>query len=228
MAHCSPGRALIPSASCYPSLALVLTSIGCLSWCDALAVSIAEVPQDREQQDQQGGGEAVSVGQPCRLTTPLTRRSISSSNGDVCPRLYWRDDIPSAVYTRGRGKVVDRIEASGYCRRLANPALEGQGADAERIAALAQLRLILLGRVLAAARSPGPDRSVTVRWLIAAAGRAGMPPGHTRPPRAGPTGAHVVKAFGTLFGHVLAADQADDRPLDVFIAGDDEGAKARV
>jgi len=45
---------------------------------------------------------------------------------------------------------------------------------------------------------------------------------------AAPVSAHVVKAFNTLFGHVLAARQAGDRPLDVFIAGDDAGAKARV
>jgi hypothetical protein len=45
---------------------------------------------------------------------------------------------------------------------------------------------------------------------------------------AAPAGARVVKAFNTLFGHVLAARQAGDRPLDVFIAGDDAGAKARV
>jgi predicted dinucleotide-binding enzyme len=44
-----------------------------------------------------------------------------------------------------------------------------------------------------------------------------------------PTGAHVVKAFNTVFGHVLAAYTPEDpRPLDVFIAGDDAGAKARV
>jgi 8-hydroxy-5-deazaflavin:NADPH oxidoreductase len=46
--------------------------------------------------------------------------------------------------------------------------------------------------------------------------------------KAVPAGAHVVKAFNTLFGHVLAADQAEGRPLDVFIAGDDAEAKARV
>ena len=45
---------------------------------------------------------------------------------------------------------------------------------------------------------------------------------------AAPAGAHVVKAFNTLFGHVLAARRAGDRPLDVFIAGDDAEAKARV
>ncbi len=45
---------------------------------------------------------------------------------------------------------------------------------------------------------------------------------------AAPAGAHVVKAFNTLFGHVLAADEGEGRRLDVFIAGDDAGAKARV
>ena len=44
-----------------------------------------------------------------------------------------------------------------------------------------------------------------------------------------PAGAHVVKAFNTVFGHVLAAHTPEDpRPLDVFIAGDDAEAKARV
>ena len=46
--------------------------------------------------------------------------------------------------------------------------------------------------------------------------------------KAAPASAHVVKAFNTLFGHVLAARKPGDRPLDVFIAGDDAEAKARV
>ncbi|RKS05221.1 hypothetical protein DFP74_0814 [Nocardiopsis sp. Huas11] len=46
--------------------------------------------------------------------------------------------------------------------------------------------------------------------------------------KAAPADAHVVKAFNTLFSHVLAAGPAEDRPLDVFIAGDDPRAKARV
>jgi 8-hydroxy-5-deazaflavin:NADPH oxidoreductase len=45
---------------------------------------------------------------------------------------------------------------------------------------------------------------------------------------AAPAGAHVVKAFNTLFSHVLAAGEAEGRPLDVFIAGDDAQAKTRV
>jgi predicted dinucleotide-binding enzyme len=45
---------------------------------------------------------------------------------------------------------------------------------------------------------------------------------------AAPGDAHVVKAFNTVFSHVLAAGPAEDRPLDVFIAGDDAQAKARV
>jgi 8-hydroxy-5-deazaflavin:NADPH oxidoreductase len=43
---------------------------------------------------------------------------------------------------------------------------------------------------------------------------------------AAPTGTHVVKAFNTVFGNVLAA--AADRALDVLIAGDDKQAKASV
>lgn len=39
-----------------------------------------------------------------------------------------------------------------------------------------------------------------------------------------PAGAHVVKAFNTIFGHVLARG----RSLDAFIAADDAQAKARV
>ncbi|MFB4308379.1 NADPH-dependent F420 reductase [Actinomadura sp. GTD37] len=42
--------------------------------------------------------------------------------------------------------------------------------------------------------------------------------------KAVPESAHVVKAFNTVFGHVLA----QGRPLDVFFAGDDARAKADV
>ena len=41
---------------------------------------------------------------------------------------------------------------------------------------------------------------------------------------AAPTSAHVVKAFNTLFGHLLA----QGGPVDVFMAGDDAQAKASV
>jgi len=42
--------------------------------------------------------------------------------------------------------------------------------------------------------------------------------------KAAPASAHVVKAFNTVFGHVLT----QDRPLDVLFAGDDSQAKADV
>ena len=41
---------------------------------------------------------------------------------------------------------------------------------------------------------------------------------------AAPEGTHVVKAFNSIFGGVLA----EDKPLDVFFAGDSAEAKARV
>ncbi|MER7245764.1 NAD(P)-binding domain-containing protein [Kribbella sp. NPDC000426] len=40
--------------------------------------------------------------------------------------------------------------------------------------------------------------------------------------KAAPASAHVVKAFNTVFGHVLT----QERPLDVLFAGDDARAKA--
>lgn len=43
-----------------------------------------------------------------------------------------------------------------------------------------------------------------------------------------PTGAHVVKAFNTLFASTLADGQVKGEPLDVLIAGDDADAKTRV
>jgi predicted dinucleotide-binding enzyme len=46
--------------------------------------------------------------------------------------------------------------------------------------------------------------------------------------KAAPSDAVVIKAFNTLFSHVLAAGPVDGHPLDVFIAGDDAQAKARL
>jgi len=46
--------------------------------------------------------------------------------------------------------------------------------------------------------------------------------------KAAPADAIVVKAFNTQFSHALAAGPVEGHPLDVFIAGDDAQAKARV
>ena len=46
--------------------------------------------------------------------------------------------------------------------------------------------------------------------------------------KAAPADAQVVKAFNTVFSHILAAHSEQKHPLDVFIAGDDAQAKARI
>ena len=46
--------------------------------------------------------------------------------------------------------------------------------------------------------------------------------------KAAPADAEVVKAFNTQFSHVLAAGPVPGHALDVFIAGNDAQAKARV
>jgi len=46
--------------------------------------------------------------------------------------------------------------------------------------------------------------------------------------RAAPANTDVVKAFNTQFSHVLAAGPTEGHTLDVFLAGDDAQAKARV
>jgi 8-hydroxy-5-deazaflavin:NADPH oxidoreductase len=46
--------------------------------------------------------------------------------------------------------------------------------------------------------------------------------------KAAPADADIVKAFDTQFSHVLAAGSVEGHPLDIFLAGDDTQAKARV
>lgn len=43
-----------------------------------------------------------------------------------------------------------------------------------------------------------------------------------------PASAKVVKAFNTVFAGLLAQGNVGGQPLDVFLAGDDEGAKAAL
>jgi len=60
--------------------------------------------------------------------------------------------------------------------------------------------------------------SADATGLVTPAGSSGV----QETAKAAPTGAHFVKAFNTIFGHVLAKGGR----LDAFIAGDDAKAKA--
>lgn len=46
--------------------------------------------------------------------------------------------------------------------------------------------------------------------------------------KAAPAGAKIVKAFNTNFAGTLSAGQVAGQPLDVFVAGDDAGAKSVI
>jgi len=92
---------------------------------------------------------------------------------------------------------------------------------ASEAAVVAQYGDALTGKVIVDISNPF-DPAFT--GLVTPAGSSGA----QEIAKAAPAGAHVVKAFNTILGHVLAADQAGGRPLDVFIAGDDAGAKERV
>lgn len=43
-----------------------------------------------------------------------------------------------------------------------------------------------------------------------------------------PQGAKLIKAFNTIFADVLATGEIDGKPLDVFLAGDNEEAKDKL
>jgi hypothetical protein len=77
---------------------------------------------------------------------------------------------------------------------------------------------------------PGPGHP-RARWRQRRRDRSRHPDGISgaqQIAKAAPADAHVVKAFNTMFANVVAAGRAGDRPLDVFIAGDDAAAKALV
>lgn len=84
-------------------------------------------------------------------------------------------------------------------------------------AAVADFGDALDGKIIIDITNPiAPDLS----GLMAPAGSSGA----QEIAKVAPAGAHVVKGFNTLFGHVLARGGR----LDAFIAADDTAAKARV
>jgi hypothetical protein len=88
-------------------------------------------------------------------------------------------------------------------------------------AAVEEYRDALAGRVLVETTNPMTDDYSAVLELEAGSGTAELAKlvGDDTP---------VVKAFNTTFANTLADGEAGGQPLDVFVAGDDDGAKAKV
>jgi len=88
-------------------------------------------------------------------------------------------------------------------------------------AAVAQFGDALNGKVLIDITNPlAPD----LKGLVTPEGSSGA----QEIAKAAPADTRVVKAFNTLFAEVLATRPDEDRPLNVFLAGDDAQAKADV
>ena len=93
--------------------------------------------------------------------------------------------------------------------------------NASAVPVVAQYGDALAGKVIIDITNPvSPD----LKGLVTPDGSSGA----QEIAKAAPAGAHVVKAFNTLPCDVLAAGSVEGRPVDVFVAGDDAQAKARV
>lgn len=115
------------------------------------------------------------------------------------------DKLPSGTITRAYGN-----RPTGDIVILAVPYTSA-------LAVLADFGEALDGKVIVDITNPvAPDLS----GLVTPQGSSGA----QEIAKGAPSGAHVVKAFNTLFGHVLTKGER----LDAFVAADDADAKARV
>lgn len=124
----------------------------------------------------------------------------------------------------------DPAKAQALADKLAHGAITGTYGDnpagdivilavpfTHAVAVLADFGKALEGKVIIDITNPvAPDLS----GLVTPHGSSGA----QEIAKVAPASAHVVKAFNTLFGHVLAKNKR----LDAFIAADDAHAKARV
>ena len=92
---------------------------------------------------------------------------------------------------------------------------------ASAAAAVGEFGEALAGKILVDITNPfAPDLSDLVT--------PGDSSGAQETAKAAPAGTRIVKGFNTLFADILATPPDADRPLNVFLAGDDAQAKAEV
>ena len=92
---------------------------------------------------------------------------------------------------------------------------------ASAAAAVGEFGEALAGKILVDITNPfAPDLSKLVT--------PGDSSGAQETAKAAPAGTRIIKGFNTLFADILATPPDADRPLDVFLAGDDVQAKAEV
>ena len=130
-----------------------------------------------------------------------------------------RDELDAQILARdlrslGRGGALVR---NGWLAdaRLRDPIVVLAVPYAGASAVLDYLRDQLAGRVVVDVTNPFRQP-------------AGSPSGAEALARRLPPGAHLVKAFNTIFAANLLTGQAGGQALDVLIAGDDASAKASI
>jgi predicted dinucleotide-binding enzyme len=153
---------------------------------------------------------SISIIGPGHMARVIGARAVEGANA---VELIGRDAAKAAglAKTLGRGAAAGTFGAApdGDIILLAVPCASAAPLVARYGDALAGKVIVDMANVNLSGTRPTTPEGTSIAEVIAKAASAS---------------AHVVKAFDTVFGHVLG----QGRPLDVLIAGDDAHARASV